>query len=86
MTTTYFYITPLASTRLVLDEIHRIIKLLLMMHCEFLFLYLMIWFFLLQQLDTETDAFELASTITHALQTNRLAKCASYPSNISYLW
>ena len=78
-----FLIATLVFTRLLLDEIYHLIELpfdwlidWLMMQC--LYVYLMNWFKVLVTaiLTWETSGFELASTITLALQANRLTKCA----------
>ena len=76
-------IAQLVCTRLPLDEIYHLVKLLfnwLIMWCWFSFVCLMIWFeVLLQLFEWETGGLELASSVILVLQANRLTKCTSYP-------
>ena len=78
-----FLIATLAFTRLILDEIYHLIKLPFdWLTDDAMFVLLLddlIWGFCYSILTPETGEFELASTITLALQANRLTKCASHP-------
>ena len=79
-----FLIARLVFTRLPLDEIYHLVKLLfnwMIMWCWFSFVSLMIWFeVLLQLFEWETGGLDLASSVILVLQANRLTKCTSYPN------
>ena len=78
-----FLIATLVFTRLLLDEIYYLIELPFdWLIDDAMFVCLLdelILSFCYNDLTWETGGFELASTITPALQANRLIKCASHP-------
>ena len=88
-----FLIATFVFTRLLLDEIYHLIELPFeWLIDDAMFVYLLdelILRFCYSNLTLETGGFELASTITLALQANQLSKCDSHPkwyfmSNIQY--
>ena len=81
----HVYLT-LAFTRLLLDEIYYLIELPFeWLIDDAMFVCLLdelILGFCHSDLTLETGGFELASTITLVIQTNRLTKCASHPKSL----
>ena len=83
MTITYFLIVTIVFTRLLLDEIYHLIELPFdWLIGDAMFVCLLdelILGFCYSDLTWESGGFEPASTITLALQANRLTKCVSQP-------
>ena len=80
-----FLIATLVFTRLLLDDIYHLIKLLFDWWCNFDFCLFACWIdfrFCYSYMAWETGGLELALTIIPVLQANRLTKCASHPPSV----
>ena len=81
-----FLIATVVFTRLKLDEVYHLIELPFDWLIEdVIFACLLDARLLLQQFDTETGGFELASTNTLALKSNRLTECVTHPTLLLWL-